>query len=352
MNRVVPVSTPHDPGVFFGIADEEYHSAFALSASGIKHIRASTLDFWVRSPLNPDQADVDTDEDTDAKMIGRAYHKRIVEGKEAFGKLYAPTLQREDYPYALETMGDLRAHLKLLSLKVGGNKDELIARVREGDPNIAVWDVLQENYIALAGGRTLLTPALIKKIEIAAAMIEKHPQLGKAFTGGYPEVAIFWTDPEFGVPMKAKLDYLKRAAIIDLKTFTNVLGMPVDKAIAREIANRKYHIQARLYLDAVRQARAFIRDGRVFGDVEKEFLKSVAANTEHTFMFVFQQKGIAPLARGKILPALTLDVGLVEINDAKWRFAEAWKKFGSDPWIDESEIATFDPTEFPAYIAD
>ena len=345
---------PHENGVFFGIPDDEYHSAFALSASGIKHIRASPLDFWVRSQLNPEYEAVQAAESTEFKDIGTAYHKRIVEGKAVFEKLYAAAVDPGEYPDALVTIDDIRERLRGLGLKVGGSKQELIGRLLEREPDAEILDDIKARHAEDHAGKTLLSSDLIRKIEIAAAMIEHHPQLGKAFTGGYPEVAIFWTDPEYQIPMKAKLDYLKRAAIVDLKTFTNVLGMPVEKAIAREIANRKYHIQAALYLEAVRQAKALIRENKIglASEVNPDFFRDLCAAEEHTFLFVFQQKGVAPLARGKVIPGLTLDCGRVEIQDAKFRFAEAWKKFGDSPWVDESEIETFDPTAFPNYMMD
>lgn len=344
-----PLPASLDSGVYFGLDEAAYHEVHALSASGIKHLRISTLDFWARSPLNPDRED---EEESQAKIIGKAYHKRIVEGRGEFQRLYAPAIDPDDFPNALRTVDEMKEALARHGVKPKGNKASVAAAVVAADPDALVWDHLIENHQRRHHGKTLLPADLIRRIEISAAMIERHPQLGKAFTGGYPEVSIFWTDQEFGVPMKARLDYLKRAAIIDLKTFENMNGMPVDKAIARTIANYKYHIQARLYLDAVRQAKRLIKEGRTFGEVDPLFLESVLASDGHTFMFVFQQKGVAPIARGFVLPALTLDLGRMEIDDAKRRFAECRERFGADPWVDDSEVRTFDSTEFPAYIGD
>jgi hypothetical protein len=44
-------------------------------------------------------------------------------------------------------------------------------------------------------------------IEIAAAYIEKDPELSRAFLGGAPQVSVFWID-EYGVSCKARFDYL------------------------------------------------------------------------------------------------------------------------------------------------
>ena len=58
-----------------------------------------------------------------------------------------------------------------------------------------------------------------------------HQAAARAMTGGYSEVSIFWIDPGSGVRLKARLDYLKVKAIVDLKTFSNSLGKPVRRRL-------------------------------------------------------------------------------------------------------------------------
>lgn len=349
---VLPPGLPDvmDAGIYFGLDEAEYHAAHALSASGIKWLRISPLDFWARSSMNPDR---EPEEESQAKVIGKAYHKRIAEGRAAFLASFAPEVDPKDYPTALRTVDDLKEAIAGLGAKPKGkSKGDLIAQLAALDPTAKVWSLIEADHAAIHDGRTMLPADLIRRIEISAAMIEKHPDLRKAFTGGYPEVSIFWTDPEYGIPMKSRLDYLKRAAVVDLKTFENGNGMPIDKAIARAIANYKYHIQARLYLDAVREARKHIKAGRVFGQVDPAFLDAVAKSDGHTFMLVFQQKGPAPVARGKILPRIILDIGSQEIEDAKRIYAQCRETYGADPWIDASPVEEMDSTAFPAYITD
>ncbi len=322
----------HESGIFFGLDESEYHSSLALSASGIKWLRVSALDWWARSPLNPQPFEP---ESTEAQEAGTAYHKRILEGREAFLNAYAPALNQADYPEALVT----NEHLYNTILSRGGmtkktaRKDELVADLRRYWPDAPIWQVMQQQHAYQHKDKTLLSAELMARIEVAAAMIERHPQLSLAFTGGMPEVSIFWTD-EAGIPCKARLDYLKPQAVVDLKTFTNQFGMPIRKAIARQMASYRYHIQARWYLDAALEAEPL------------SFVK--------TFLFVFQQQGPAPVARGMVLgPGTIMDIARQEIDDAKALWLKCWNTFGpDDPWVDVSEIETFDDTEFPAYIAE
>ncbi len=68
-------------------------------------------------------------------------------------------------------------------------------------------------------------------------------------------------------------------------------------------------------------------------------------------MFVAQQKGLAPVARGMVLSeGPILDIGRIEIGESMRKFAECWQSFRTDPWVDISDIETFDSSEFPAYL--
>ena len=339
-----------DPGMYFGLPEDEYHAAFALSNSGVKHMLVSTLDFWARSPLNPDRVD----ERTEFMELGAAYDTRVVSGKEAFYRHYAARVEADDYPGALRTADDIRAELKALGLKTGGAKSELIERLTAADPNVKIWDAIEAEHAARHVGKTLLSARAIHRIEVAAAMIEKHPILSKCFTGGYPQVSVFWIDEDTKVPMKARLDYLKPRAVVDLKTFSNPLDKPIDRAILSAMAGQKYHIQAALYLEAAERIAGFIRDGRVFGVPPAGAWRDAYFNAEdRQFVFVFQATGPAPVARGKILDNRTaMDCGRVAVKDARRLFSYCLEKYGADPWLDEAALETFDDMQFPAYMFD
>lgn len=328
------MTAPVEPGVYYDMAEADYHAAPALSSSGIRWLLVSNLDFWARSWMNPSPIEVP---DTKATIGGSAYHKRILEGADAFYGCYAADITPDDHPDALRTADDLRVRLKALGLKTGGNKPELINRVKEAG-NFPIWDDIYASYCEQHAGKILLPGSQIDEIEIAASMIEKHPELSKAFSGGHPEVSIFWHDEQTGVPMKTRLDYLKARALVDLKTFSNPLAKPVDRAIATAVASSRLHIQATLYMESVCVA---VQSGWLTGD------------TERTFLFVWQQSGQVPLARGKVFPkGSTFQLANLQIREAIQRFKECSDAFGTDPWIDTASIEEFDDTEFPAYLAE
>lgn len=339
-----------DPGVYFGMPEDEYHRIPALSSTGIKWLRVSPLDFWVRSNWNPDLEAVLAEEgDTEARILGRAFDCRIVEGKEAFEARYVREIEIEEYPGALRTVDDIKAELRKRDLPLGGKKDELTERILRADPSIRVWDEILKAYAGDHAGKTFLSPKWIRKIEIAAAMIEKHPTLKHAFTGGAPQVTIIWEAD--GILCKARLDYLKPRAIVDLKTITS-FDKPLEIAIAREIASRKYHIQAAFYDEAVAQMPRLAAAGRVFNPPGGSRWLDLITGEEKQFLFVFQRKGVAPTAEGVVLPksGTTFQIGQREVENGKELFKTCVEKYGLDvPWVNDGLIKTLDDTAIPPW---
>lgn len=338
---------PMEDGVYFGLPEDEYHAAKAFSASGIKNMLVSSMDFWARSWMNPLK---DDEEDSAARAVGKAYHMRIVEGSDRFYENYAAALDPADYPNVLRTSDEIKAALEHAGLKKSGNKADLVARLTENNPNVQIWDVMLEDHQKFNEGKTLLAADLIRKIELSAAMIEKHPKLKKAFAGGYPEVSIFWHD-ESGIPMKSRLDFMKIRAIVDLKTFSNPFGKPIDRAVTYAMASYKYHIQVAVYFEAVEYAKRLIQQGKIFGEVEKGWSKKFIEADEPELFFVFQQTGVSPVARGYILPkTLIYDCAKVEVRDAKTTFINCVKTFGVEPWLDMTDIRSLEDHEFPIWM--
>jgi hypothetical protein len=330
-------------GVYFGLDAETYHRVPALSASGIKNLLISGPDFWYRCPwLNPNYEDEETD--TVARIAGRAYHKRILEGREAFRSAYAGTFHApKDVLETVEEMKEALANVAV-ALPSKAKKADYIAAVREHLPSAPILDDLRQQHMEIHEGKEFISPELIAKIEVAAAMIEKHPAIGKCFSGGYPEVTVLWSQDD--IRFKARFDYLKPRAIIDLKTFANFLNKPIDSAIYSAMASGKYHIQAAFYMRAFEAAQ---RQPHWYG-CDLAFRSEHKKCAEPGFYFVWQAKGVAPLVRGKKFTRGSLwSCGEVAIEEAIKRFRENVAQFGELPWVDMSPIEDFQDDQFPAY---
>ncbi len=334
-------------GIYFGMTDDVYHGLHRLSSSGIRKLQSCVEDYWSVSWMNP----LYEDEKSDAMILGTAYHKRVLEGKKLFYQHYEALLAKEDFPGCLVTADDLKKELKKRGFVITGNKPELIERLRDIADCPKIWDVLVAEHAKANDGKIFLKKDMFTRLEYSAAFVEKHPEMAKAFTGGCPEVAILWTDEETGVPMKAKLDYLKTGVIVEYKTFSNPLDKPLDKAIITTIAGRKYHVSTWVYTEAIRNAVDMAKAGKIFGEHDPDFIKKALTHTAHKFLFVFQKTGIAPAVRWKLFPQLSaFDCGRIAARTQIQAFADMIEKFGTDTWIDMSPLEELDDDDFPLYM--
>lgn len=361
----------HKPGIYFNLPFDQYLAIPALSNSGIKNLVISRMDFWANSWMNPNPP-----QEKEARhfLDGRAYHARILEGAEVFEQRYAPAFDDSKYPDALDKNDDMKEFLRQAKaaghdVKLTGNKADFVAQIQAINPEVQIMDVLKAEYARENAGREFIDRDTMQQIELASAMIEKHPQLSKCFQGGYAEVTVLWIDEAYDIPMKARFDFLKTEAIVDLKTFANSLGKPIDRAIYGDIAANKYHIQAAVYHEAAAMAKRFVEQGNAFDCVHTpeglsfnqptehvmQWLHNFAKANEPQFVFVFQQKGHAPLARGKIFPkGLVYQCGVTAVRDAMEEYVRCVEAFGATgtPWVDTSPIEGLDDEGFPAWIAE
>lgn len=356
-------------GLYFGLAAEAYHADPALSSSGIRNLLVSPLEFWVNSPaLNPDYED---DGDTDAMLAGRAFHHRLLE-PERFSSLYAVKPMPEDYPEAIDGGKDLQAECARLGLKKSGTIAEMCERIHAVEPGTPLWPVIKAKLLDSFGDRELLKGSVLDDIERAARMVLAHSSAAKAMTGGHSEVSIFWTDEEYGVPMKARLDYLKVKAVVDLKTFTNPFGKPLDAAVASAVANNRYDIQGVTYCDAIEQGKLLLRTLKtdainvVSGEAPADdWIVALAAQPKHSFVFVFIEQGPVTNVRVREFREFELYGGNGMTANEHWnagrhgyregvrRYAECMAKFGADkPWIEDVPMRAFTDGDFPMWLFD
>ena len=70
----------------------------------------------------------------------------------------------------------------------------------------------------------------------------------------------------------------------------------------------------------------------------------------HDFFFVFQQKGIAPLARGKKFERGSMyGCGQASIEMAVQLFKRYYAIYGEDVWVDPQDITSFEDANFPPW---
>jgi hypothetical protein len=180
----------------------------------------SPLQYWLNSPAN--YKPKNDDDASRAMMLGKARHKCLLEGREAFLSSFACKPSRATHPNALVTTEDITSWIASRNVKpVRGSKSALIEQAKTIDPTVEILDVLAQEQSN--DGRVLL-PAddYLAVLKSAEAFEGIRARIGE----GLPEVTLVWDDPELGVKCKARLDWIGTAPeghcrIVELKDFAN-----------------------------------------------------------------------------------------------------------------------------------
>ena len=384
----VPVVLPGTPdlpapGIYFGMPEEEYLALPAASSHGIKNLASSPMLFWSRSTFVSELARKRETEklkkDPAHRTIGKAYHCRIMEGADEFHRRFAVELTEEDCEGALESTDQIKAAITGAGEKPaskvpdqlpdgGGEymrpakKDDWIAQLLAIDPSAKILAVMNQQHREKHAGKLFVAAEVYEQIEIAAAMVEQDPEVRHAFTGGHAEVVLIWYCPTTGVPCKARVDYLKLKSAVDLKTVANQRGMSMERAIAQEVAGYKYTIQPSFYVEGIQEVKKLVRDGSanvtVFNRPGQDApglmawaAKWAAEEAEPEWLWVFQQKGDAPITRGVFYPLQGSTRQVVDqiVTKQKERFKRFSQTFGTDPWLDVAPIYDMADEDLPPW---
>lgn len=369
------------PGIYFGMPEDLYHSLPALSSHGIRKLAASPMLFWAgTSWLSEKRRKAEAEKALDERIhqvIGKAYHCRIMEGADEFHRRFAIDLSPEECADALESTDQIKAALNEAGEKPvskvpdklpsgedymrAAKKDDWIAQLLEVDPSAKILAVMRRQHREANEGKLFVSREAYEQIEIAARMVEHDPEVRHAFKDGYPEVTLIWNCARTGVPMKARVDYLKLKAIVDLKSIGNQRERSLEQAIRYEIAGYHYNVQPSVYVEGVEAVRKLVRAH--FLDVchvlnrgdeediseELAWAHKWAQQSETEWLWVFQQKGDAPVTRGVFYPLggttrmLTDDIVL----RVKRQFRKFSETFGTDPWLDVRPIYDLADEDLP-----
>jgi hypothetical protein len=294
-------------GIYFDLPEDDYHADPALGSTDVKRLLASGADYWWLSSLNPNQPE---HRSSPALEFGRALHKHVLEGRQAFASRY---VRRPDDLVRL----DAKAKATLC-------------------PN----------------GETALDGDDYDRIIVSAALIAQNPDLAAAFEGGMPEVSMFWDHD--GIHCKLRFDYLKVRGIGDLKSIRNYMGRPFREACMRAIVDYRYDVQAAHYLEGRGHLAGFVADGLVFGDHDPNWLKRVAAAEAFAFQWVFFQAENAPITWSCSLSPgnPVLDIAGRDRAKAFETYREFCDAFpAGDMWLLKEPVTELDINDMPRWFS-
>jgi hypothetical protein len=305
-------------GIYFNLPEDEYLAEERLSKSGIKRLRVSAADYWVESHLNPNPPELTPEQERSrhmARLIGRAYHCARLE-PDRFASIYVREITTADFNGQegfLSSGREIEAELAERGLPKKSKDDagvlDQAKRLKAAGYEGPIWHIAEEEWRAsVKPGQVVIPAKAYEEIMVDMERIRMVPAVHKLLTGGEPEVSVFWTCPETGIPMKARFDYLKPDRWVEFKTFANSSRKALFQAITDAIRFERYHIDAAAYMEAAEAIRSGVLD--VVGeasDAERELIAAIQARpVELACHFVFQQKG-----------------GVPNILERAWRFFES-----------------------------
>ena len=310
----------------------EYFASPGLSNSAMKDLEISPLRFWYLHK-NPDRP---PDEPTAEMRIGSALHCAVLEPK-AFDKRYACEISPEDVPGILVTIDEMRAWLLERGIKAKGTrKAEVISQVQAYDSEAPILDVMIRQHLEKHAGKTILTKDEYLRVTRASCALLEEPKLQQLLSVGDPEVEVFAKDPETGVQLKARMDWVAPNLIIDLKTFSQREGKTIDKSISDAIYWSKYYRQAYFYS----LMRGWPKwDGRF-----------IMAFVESTEPYEVRLRALSPKFGGEV--NIFWERARLEVRALIRTYADYMERFGDNPWWEPQQITELEDREMPGMAFD
>lgn len=238
-----------NPGIHYGISNDEYHSGPGISKSGLDLIEISPLHYWDRylRPRTEEELAAQEEQKKHYK-IGTAIHTAILE-PDTFHDRYI--VLPEDAPKR-PTKAQYKAKKP---------SDETLYA-------IGWWETMDATLAEK--GAEILTK---EELEICSAVAgsTQASRIGKRVFSepGVAEVSVYWEDPETGVLCKCRPDWLltphSTPAILDVKSTKSAH----PEEFARSAFNYNYHVAAAWYLDGYELATGERPDSFMFLAIEK-----------------------------------------------------------------------------------
>lgn len=300
----------------------DYFSQPGLSQSGMKDLAISPYRYWYLR-VNPNAPLI---EPSPQMVFGSALHCLILEPSQFEGR-YARAISVSDFGECLITMDDLRGWLKDHGISPRGvRKADLIAQVTAEDPSVPIFDLVNEEFLRESLGKTILRPDDWDRVHAAADSLVAEPELQAVLAAGEAEVAMTATDPETGVFLKSRMDWVSAAWTLDIKTFSQTRGKSIDETVNDAIWYEGYYRQAYLY--------SLIRS------LQPGFVKPGIGAAAPPFMFAFVESTPPFETRIRVVRAkcggevnMLWERARIETRELIRLYAECMEHFGTDkPW--------------------
>lgn len=300
-------------GIYFNMSDEQYHGidALTLSNSSMKMILQSPLEFWWNTNLNP------LSEKQDKKCLadGRCFHCLLLEGESVFNKRYV--VVPEIYDDISKNSSCYKNWVALQNKEIIQRKDYLLMK--------RIFDYLHYD-------EQLFNTDII--------------------ANGYPEVSIIWTE-EDGIQRKARIDYLKSNAILDLKTYVKSRDIDLNSFVSQYFFKNKVYMQLIYYRRALQFAVKNFNQEQVFGnEKQKAFFKKLKEREDFLLLVAFVNREMPQFRLRVFSQSVCPDLwnlGEKNIEIATRKYKEYLEQYGKNHiWLENVDTnLQFTDEDFP-----
>jgi hypothetical protein len=296
--------------IIYDLPASEYHATPGLSHSAMKDLIISPMRFW-HNHVRPDR---EPQEETDFMIFGRALHSAVLDTPEVFDAQFC--CEYVAPPDALEKSDDIKQWIKdnggkptgTVKSAPGGWIDQALAI----DPHVVILEREQRRHFARNEGKHILKSEDWSRLAGCAKALMDEPEFQRLRAVGRSEVSYFVTDPDTGVPLKARMDFVAPKWTLDPKTFSQK-GKPIDRTVADAIYFEGYYRQAYLYTT--------IRE--IAGEGKTDFINP----------FVESEEPHEVRIRRHNQTSLLWEVGRSEVIRLIRLYASLMDRFGTDrPW--------------------
>ena len=231
-----------------GMPSELYHQHPALSNSGLKTLLDCPARYYYKYLSGECEL-----KETPAQKIGKASHCYILEGEKAFTQRYWHN------PYSGFLKDETIAFLCVKGFKAEELKKQKTTELK----------ALLLKTMGIEPKEIELNKNELNQVISLARAINKNPQAKGAFSQkGESEVSLFWNDPETGVMLKCRPDWLPYDCldIPDYKTTSSVN----PAVFAKDFVKYGYHIQSAFYRMGIKEVFGIDVQNFFFVAQEKE----------------------------------------------------------------------------------
>ncbi len=314
------------PQIIYDMPEEEYYKAPGLSHSAMKDLLISPYQFWF-CHLSPDR---EPSEPTPAQIFGKALHSAVLDSAEMFDAKFCCAFDPSIYPVVLDKAEELKDWIKANGgTPKGTRKDGWIEQAKQYENCPPIMADEEKRHFAQNEGKTIIGVEDWQRLAGCVQSLESEPEFRRLRSGGKSEVSYFVTDPDTGVLLKGRMDYVTKTHTLDPKTFVQK-GRPITRTIA----------DALIYEGYTRQSFLYTKIRVLAGEAVVPFINPfVESDPPHEVRIVKQE------------PSPDNLYWMTAREDVKMliqQYADLTNKFGDKPWREPAAVETLRDEDIPS----